>query len=39
MAFSVVHLYEERIRNLEKLKSEILSYHERTRTKLEEQIS
>jgi DNA-binding transcriptional MerR regulator len=36
---SHVKKIEERIRNLEKLKSEILTYHERIRTKLEEEIS
>lgn len=36
---SHVKKIEERIRNLEKLKSEILTYRERIRTKLEEQIS
>ena len=34
---SHVEKIEERIRNLEKLKSEILTYHERTRTKLDVQ--
>ena len=29
---------EERIQNLEKLKSEILTYHERIRTKLDDQV-
>ena len=33
-----VEKIEERIRNLEKLKSEILTYHERIRAKLDEQI-
>lgn len=36
---SHVKKIEERIRNLEKLKSEILTYRERIRTKLEEEIS
>ena len=36
---SHVEKIEERILNLEKLKSEILSYHERIRIKLEEEIS
>jgi DNA-binding transcriptional MerR regulator len=36
---SHVKKIEERIRNLETLKSEILTYHERIRTKLEEEIS
>jgi DNA-binding transcriptional MerR regulator len=36
---SHVKKIEERIRNLEKLKSEIFTYHERIRTKLEEEIS
>ena len=33
-----VEKIEERIRNLEKLRSEIVTYHERIRTKLDEQI-
>jgi len=36
---SHVKKIDERIRNLEKLKSEILTYHERIRTKLKEEIS
>lgn len=36
---SHVKKIEERIRNLETLKSEILTYHEKIRTKLEEEIS
>ncbi len=36
---SHVKKIEERIRNLEILQSEILTYHERIRTKLEEEIS
>jgi len=34
-----VEKIEDRVRNLEKLKSEILTYHERIRTKLEDQTS
>jgi hypothetical protein len=34
-----VEKIEERARNLEKLRSEILTCHERIRTKLEEEIS
>jgi DNA-binding transcriptional MerR regulator len=34
-----VEKIEERVRNLEKLRSEILTYHERIRTKLDDQTS